>query len=343
MATKTKFLNSTLLLMTSAAVIPMMAHADLTLSGQINRMVANIDNGDDSNLQFLDNSGSGTRLRLKGERDNGNGMVTGFYWETQYESNTSSGVDAGTTSDFNDKFTTRHRDLYIKGGFGKVSLGQGNGAANGITEMEYSGTNYLTGSASPEDMWGSVTFGNSGGVKVKDVIDGMDALSRNDRLRYDTPKLGPVTLSVDTGTGGKTEFAARFETALADGKLKGGIGSWDQNDAGTGKGTAGSIAYLHSSGFNAAYTFASTDKGSAPDAKNSGIQLGYKTGPHAFDLRLNTTDDKTTGVSADSTELGYVNRSIKGLEMYAGYRIFTTDINAADDIKILFAGARVKF
>jgi predicted porin len=324
-------------------MLPILAQADLTISGQVNRMVANVDNGDDSNLQFLDNSGSGTRIRLKGERDTGTGIKAGFYWETQYESNQSSKVDAGTTSDFSDNFTTRHRDMYLKGGFGKVSLGQGNGAANGITEFEYSGTNYLTGSASPEDMWGSVTFGNSGGVKVKDVIDGMDALSRNDRLRYDTPKIGPVTLSLDTGTGGKTEFAVRFETKTGFGKLKGGIGSWDQNDAGSGKGTAGSIAYLHGSGFNAAYTFASTDKVGAADAKNSGILLGYKTGPHAIDLRLNTTDDKTNGVSADSTELGYVNRSLKGVEMYAGYRTFSADIAATDDIKILFAGARVKF
>ncbi len=343
MTKKPGVLNTAVMLATSVAIAPMLAQSDLTLSGQVNRMVASVDNGDDSNLQFLDNSGSGTRLRLKGERDTGNGIKAGFYWETQYQSNKSSGVDAGTTSDFSDEFVTRHRDMYLKGGFGKISLGQGNGAANGITESEYSGTNYLTGSASPEDMWGSVTFGNSGGVKVKDVIDGMDALSRNDRLRYDTPRLGPVTLSVDTGSGGKTELAIRFETKTGFGKLKGGFGSWDQKDAGTGKGTAGSISYLHNSGFNAAYTFASSDKAAAPDAKNSGLQLGYKTGPHAMDIRMNTTDDKTSGVSADSTELGYVNRSLKGVEMYAGYRTFTTDISAADDIKILFAGARVKF
>jgi predicted porin len=328
----------------ASLIAPITAQAgNVTLSGQINRMVANIDNGQDSEIQHLDNSGSGTRFRLKGATETGNGLSVGFYWETQYQSNKSSAADANTVADFGDSFQPRHRDLFIKGGFGKISLGQGNGAANGITEIEYTGTTYLTGYASPEDIWGGVTFGGTS-IQVKSVIDGMDALSRNDRLRYDTPKYGPVTLSLDTGSGGKTEVALRFETHMAGGKLKGGIGSWDQNDAGNGKGTAGSIAYLSDSGFNGALSFGQLDSNSAADdPANAMIALGYKAGPHALSLRFGTTDDKTAGVSADAAGLGYVNRSIKGIEMYAGWQNFSVDIAGADDINIVFGGARVKF
>lgn len=332
-------------LLCTAVAAPFSLYADsFTLSGQINRMVANIDNGSDSELQFLDNNGSGTRLRLKGEMDQGNGMKTGFYWETQYQSNKSSTVDASTIADTGDATSSRHRDIWIKGDFGKVSLGQGNGAANGITEIEYTGTTYLTGYASANDIWGGVTFGGTS-IKVGDVVDGYDALSRNDRLRYDSPKLGPVTLSIDTGTGGKTELAVRFDTAFGGGKIKGGVGTWDQNDAGSKKGTAGSLAFMHDSGFNAGIHFASVDAttAGASDPGNTMITLGYQTGPHSLSVRLGTTDDKVDGVSADSAGLGYVNRSMKGVEMYAGLQSFSVDVSSADDITILFGGARVKF
>lgn len=331
------------------ATAPLAATADVKLSGQVNRMVAQVDNGIDSEIQHLDNSGSGTRFRLKGETDSGNGIMVGFYWETQYQSNRSTGVDGNTVTDIGDSFQPRMRDLYIKGAFGKVSMGQGNGAANGITEMEYTGTTYLTGYASPEDLWGGVTFGNTG-TSVGDVVDGMDGLSRNDRLRYDSPKLGPVTLSVDTGQGGKTEFAARFDTAVGGGKLKGGIGSWDRKDqvgTATAKGTAGSIAYMHGSGFNAAYAFGELDNGGTVDPENSMIILGYKTGVHAVSLRMGTTDDLNgANTSADSMGIGYVNRSLKAAELYVGYQTFELDDAAqptAEDITIVFAGARVKF
>lgn len=177
------------------------------------------------------------------------------------------------------------------------------------------------------------------------MVDGFDALSRNDRMRYDSPKLGPVTLSIDTGTGGKTELAVRFDTAIGSGKLQGGVGTWDQKDAGTNKGTAGSLAYMHDSGINAALHFAKVDAttAGASDPANTMITLGYKTGPHAVSLRLGTTDDKVNGVSADSTGLGYVNRSMKGIEMYAGLQTFSVDLSGADDVSILFGGARVKF
>ena len=326
------------------AVAPLASNADVKLSGQVNRMVAQVDNGVDSEIQHLDNNGSGTRFRLTGETDSGTGIMVGFNWETQYQSNSSGSVDAGTLNDFADTISSRKRDLYLKGGFGKVSLGQGDGAANGITEMEYTGTTYLTGYASPNDIWGGVTFGNTT-TKVGAVYTGFDALSRNDRLRYDSPKLGPVTLSVDTGQGGKTEMAVRFSTAIGDGKLKGGVGTWDQKDAGTNKGTSGSIAYMDASGFNGAISFGSKDAttAGAPDPSSTMFAVGYVTGEHSISLRLGTADDVTAGVSADSTGFGYVNRSIKGAELYAGYQMFEVDIAGADDISILFGGVRVKF
>ena len=357
-----------------------LVRADLRLSGQINRMIADIDDSVDSEIKHLDNSGSGTRIRINGEHDAGNGIKVGFYWETQYQSNDSSEVEIrspGNQDDLNDDdggnggFQARHRDLYIRGGFGKISLGQGNGAANGITEMEYTGTTFLTGSANPQDIWRSLEFKNSDPdldreIDVGDVYNGMDALSRNDRLRYDSPKLGAFIVSVDSGNGKKTEAAIRFDFDLgAGGKIKGGVGSWDEKDAEDEpeKGTAGSIAYLHGSGVNVALAFGEMDKddeellaelgGNPADTVNIESQmliLGFKRGDHAFSLRGGTTDSfmRTAGgtvqnISADATGFGYVNTSIKATELYLGYQLFEIDLDGAEELSIVFAGARVKF
>ena len=357
-----------------------LVYADVQLSGQINRMITDMDDGVDSEIKHLDNSGSGTRIRIMGEHDARNGIKVGYYWETQYQSNDSSQVEIrspGNQDDLDDGdggnggFQARHRDLYIRGGFGKISLGQGNGAANGITEMEYTGTTFLTGSANPQDIWRSLEFKNSDPdldreIDVGDVYNGMDALSRNDRLRYDIPKLGPFIVSVDSGNGGKTEAAIRFEADLGAGsKIKGGIGSWDERDAedDASKGTAGSIAYLHSSGINIALAFGESDKeedklldelgnneGDTVNIESQMLILGFKRGNHAFSLREGTTDSllRTTGtavenIRADASGFGYVNTSIKATELYLGYQSFKIDIDGAEELSIVFAGARVKF
>lgn len=336
----------------TALALATSAAAEVKVSGQINRMVANIDNGNDSELQHLDNNGSGTRFRLTGAQDAGNGLEVGFIWESQYQSNPSNGADADDVTDFNDNgIVSRHRDLYIKGSFGKVSMGQGDGAANGITEMDYTGTTYLTYYASVEDIWGGVSFFDGSadtGFNVGDLFSGFDALSRNDRLRYDSPQLGPVTVSVDMGQGGKTEAAVRFDTEIGGvGKIKGGIGMWDQNDAGARKGTAGSIAFMHDTGFNAYLAFGEQDAttAGASDPSSTTFGLGYRMGDHSISVNFGTTDDLSDGNSADSFNVGYVNRSLKSTDLYAGLQTFSADLSAgdADDIQIVFAGARVRF
>ncbi len=58
---------------------PMTAQAvKYELSGQINRAIVYNDDGNQTDVQFVDNINSGTRWRMKGSEDIGNGMQVGF-------------------------------------------------------------------------------------------------------------------------------------------------------------------------------------------------------------------------------------------------------------------------
>ena len=123
----------------SALAAPMAAHAvKYKLSGQINRAAVYQDDGTNSDIQFVDNISSGTRWRLTGSEDIGGGSKVGFNWEWQNSQN-SSGAAIGS-ADFGEAETMRKAEVWFSGGWGKLSLGQGDGAGNGTTEVDLSDT-----------------------------------------------------------------------------------------------------------------------------------------------------------------------------------------------------------
>ena len=189
-------------LFTTFIAVPFTAHADaeVKLSGQINRAITFADNGVDDDVLFVDNNSSGTRFRLTGEMDVRPGLKAGIVWETQYQDNSSGAIDIGS-SDNASTFTSRKRELWFKGGFGKFSLGQGSGAADGTSEVDYSGTNYVA-EYSGNNLDDGISFADSAGnklVKNGAVFDNFDGLSRNDRIRYDSPAYGPIGVAVSAG------------------------------------------------------------------------------------------------------------------------------------------------
>ncbi len=123
----------------SALAAPMAAQAvKYKLSGQVNRAMVYQNDGQNADIQFVDNGSSGTRWRMKGSEEIGNGMKVGFNWEWQNSQN-SNGAAIGS-SDFGESQTMRKAEVWFSGGWGKVSLGQGDGAGNGSTEVDLSDT-----------------------------------------------------------------------------------------------------------------------------------------------------------------------------------------------------------
>jgi len=198
-----------------------------------------------------------------------------------------------------------------------------------------------------------VTFVDSTGASVATVGSvhaNFDGLSRNDRLRYDSPKLGPVILSASATNGDAWELAARVTTELENiGKIAAAIGYVDSQDRSTPEfdQIGASISWLHDTGVNLTLVYGVRDPDGGIEAENYYAKLGYKRGKHAVSVEWGQTDDlAAAGDEANSYGAGYVFNVYKGIELYAGYRLYELDRSSGlsiEDINILMAGTRVKF
>ena len=75
-----------------AMAAPMTAQAiKYKISGQVNRAVVFMDDGEQGDVRNVDSSSSGTRFRFRGSEDLGNGLKVGMYYELQTSSIGSSG------------------------------------------------------------------------------------------------------------------------------------------------------------------------------------------------------------------------------------------------------------
>lgn len=332
------------LIAAAALTLPLTVSAvDVSLSGQVNRIIMNIDNGEESGLVHADNSNSGTRWRFTGEGELNDGTIAGLLYETQLQSNPSSGIEASSLDSDGingnvgggDLFSTRFATVWLKGLFGKVTMGQGSGAADGSAEVDNSGTNVVQYSGSSNDLLGSMEFGDSG-VTVGDVRSNFDGLGRSDNLRYDAA-VGDLTLAASIGNGDKVEGSVIY--AIEQFKIM--FGLWDEQDSGNGvSGSALSASWTGASGFNVSAALGGND--SDGDPSNTYLKVGYRHANHAFALDWSETTDLGPG-DADSYSIAWVGSMMQGVELYASYRVESLDVSGADDIEALSGGARIKF
>ncbi|MCP4335378.1 MAG: porin, partial [Gammaproteobacteria bacterium] len=257
-------LQTTLTLATSALILlPSAAQAvEVSMSGQVNRLIMNIDNGVESGVVHADNSVSGTRWRLKGDGELDNGMTAGLVYETQLQSNPSNlitedsldtnGLDGNI--DPGDLFTNRLANVWLKGNFGKVAIGLNSGAADGASEVDDSGTTVIQYSGASADLLGSMNYGNTG-VFVALARTNFDGLSRYDNIRYDAA-IQNFALAATLGNGGRYGLSARY--VIDNFKIM--IGTWDENDANTGlAGSSMSASWVADNGFNLTGAYGSDD------------------------------------------------------------------------------------
>jgi len=311
------------------------------ISGQINRALEHVDNGVDSELFHVDNDNSSTRFRFVGSEEIGHGMTAGIVWESQFESNSSAKIDVPQNDDNGSTFSERKLEAYFSGTWGKATIGQGSGAADGTAEVDLSGTSVIT-YAGVVDMASSVSFVDSSGTKITTIgktRNQFDGLGRVDRLRYDSPKLGPVTLSTSITNGDAWELAAKVATEMEGiGKIAAAIGYTDTQDREKEdvkmayEQLGGSVSFLHDTGVNLTLSYGSRDQDNSSDATNYYVKLGYKQGKHAVSVEWGQTDD----LEEDGD---------KGIELYAGYRLYELDRSSVstEDISVFMAGTRVKF
>lgn len=344
------------------------AAIEAEFSGHVNRAVMVYDDGEDSQTAFVDNESSNSRVRFRGTGELSPGITAGVYGEWEFVSTNSSEVDIENTSSDSGEFQVneRHLDAFIQGDFGKVSLGQGNGAANGIAEIDFSGT-MMANYSSPTDIGGNIGFvdgeqklevdgsGNVGfdiggdQIRLNDTASNFDFESRYDRVRYDTPSFGGLSFAVATGTkpngsgdSDTTDLAARYSGEFANGaQFAAGLGystrsmGNDDNVAGEAIGSVetfgGSASLLLASGLNFTVNYTTQEDDASLDADTLWGKVGFKRGRHAVSVDAGQTSDLAGDGVFDSESqwygIGYAFTPTSWAELYAGVKQHSLDLS----------------
>jgi predicted porin len=344
-------------------ILPAAQALDFKVSGQVNRAVLWGDNGNNDDVKFVDNENSSTRFRFTGSNEFDENWKVGFKWENQMESNSSvdTDIDIGENGDTGDvNFTERHMDVYFEHSmFGKLSLGQGDTASNGTSEVDLSGTTVVNYS-SVEDMNGGFNFRDDDDniiTSIGSAFSNFDGFSRRDRVRYDTPKFGPVYFSTSYMNGQSYDFAGRFAYQWEGfGKLA-AAASWLPADTqrDSYKQYSGSVSFLFDFGLNLTFSGANRydSDNRDEDPYNLYGKVGYKMDKWAFSVdytyseHVDTDDDEATSIGAAA-----VFNPWKSVELYGSYRWNDLDrdrdqrpagVGNAESIHSVMVGTRVKF
>ena len=337
--------------------------------GQVSRALLFADDGVQSKWFHVDNEASGTRFGFTGTGQALPGLRYGFRIELDLQSNESQLVNfsptgpvsnfPGTTS--NAGFNERHMDAWVEGGWGRVNIGQGDGAANGATESDLSGTGMANG-IGVADLGGGFQYrtGVAGfsGTTVGQSINQQDFESRYDRLMYVTPTFGGFRAQASWGQNANsdiTEISAWYGAKMGGlGELAAAVGWSEQKGTATTRAdetVGGSISWLHGSGFNLTYSYSNRDQptaltGAARDSTFNYIKAGFKRGAHAFAVDYAMGDDfAAAGDEAKMYGIGYVWNPVRWLEFYAAYKMHELDRGAAtlEDVTIGTIGTRIRF
>ena len=159
----------------SALALPMAAQAvEFSAYGQVTRAIISVDGaGDatDGDLQHIEGAASPSRFGVRGSEELENGMTIG--------TNAEWGIDG---------YSRRQSHVYLSTAGGKLTVGHGSTAADGMAHADLSGGPSFLGGATPYCAWageGVACPTNDGG--------------RASVLRYDTPAIGPASIAISTG------------------------------------------------------------------------------------------------------------------------------------------------
>lgn len=338
------------------------SNVHLSLSGQVNRGVLFVDDGNQTEILHVDNDNSSTRFRLIGTADYNEEISIGSVIEVQFESNSTANIKIdGSAPGGNNSFTERKLELYFDHNrFGRLWLGQGDTASNGTSEVDLSGTSVVAYSGIA-DMAGGIEFQDAGvaGPQINEVFSNFDGLSRDDRIRYDTPGFGGFKLSASHADSRKSDVALRFSGDIGAGlKLAAAVAYSVNNDVDSQ--VAGSVSVLHDSGFN--FTGAGGVQDIQAGATNptrdpvfwyakAGYLWNGGIGKTAFAIDYTQAEEIQDELAASNDEFtaygAFVVQGIDkiGTELYLGVRNHELDRTGSnfDDILAVLAGARVKF
>ncbi|MBW2479951.1 MAG: porin [Deltaproteobacteria bacterium] len=342
-----------LLAITAAALLAASSAqaVDVGISGQINRAVMYVDDGNRGKWFFVDNENSSTRFRFTGSNDFENSWKVGIVWEVEMQSNSSDEVSMDVSDIGDVKFKERKIEFWVGQEYGRLWVGQGDMASNSTAEVDLSGTTVVAYS-SMADVAGKFEFQDDGvgtGITVGGSRSNFDGLSRRDRVRYDTPKFAGFYGSASTAGDSRWDAALRYSGDFGWAKLA-AAGAYA--DVGTTSDTQDAIistsaSMLFDFGLNLTLAYGKSDQ-DGTDPYNLFGKVGYQfLEKHAVSVQWGHTENLSAkDDEGDSYGIAYVYSPWQSVEFYGSYVLHTLDRDTGsdpDDITALFFGGRVKF
>ncbi len=326
----------------------------VTAGGQVNRGILVTDDGVNTDSFFVDNDNTSTRLRAMASYDFGPVLIGGQI-EFEFEISSTASINQLNSDERRSLSNERKFELFAESKLGKIWVGQGDSASNGVSEIDLSGTTVI-GYSSVSDLAGGILFRNGLGAltatTIGSVFSNLDGNSRIERVRYDTPSFKGLVLSGSAGQNNEEDLALRHKLAYGDFKIESGIAYSGSN---TRDRIHGSVSALHEpTGISATFAAGRDDlDAGGPDPDFFYFKLGYQTKdllPYGLSaISIDYYDGSDIGIAGSSAEsVGiYAVQNIDrfNAELYAGYRHYelTAPGNSFQDIDAVLFGARIKF
>ena len=302
---------------------PMAAQAvDFSISGHINRALFHTDTDAASRAQVQDNGSSGTRVRFTGSGEMMNGMTAGV------------NIEYGATG----TLSLRYAEIYYGGEFGKITIGEGDAGGDGSVYSDKSGT---LGIAQGQDKGGS----NLGGYF--DSLDGGSV--RAERIRYDTPALGPVNAAVSIGNGDDASAGVTISQSMGDTAFGAKIGTIQQKSGSADSDTiSASAGMMLASGVTVSGSWGTMENDGGSDPSYFQGTLGYVMGDTSVAASWWQTSD-FVNVGSEGTAVGIaVNHNLSKIDaqVYAAVQNYDVQDMMAGldtDETVTVVGTRIKF
>ncbi len=326
----------------------------LEISGQVNRAINVAYDGDDTGVYNVDNDNSSTRFRFVGKGQVNDNFSISPVLEFQVESNSSSNVSQDNEDTGTANVTDRKAEvIFDHKQFGRVSLGQGSTASDGTAEVDLSGTDVI-GYSSVVDLAGGLQFrdkdGELTGIEIGDVFDNFDGLSREDRIRYDSPRFAGFQVSGDIISDERWSTAVRWAGDFGGIKAAAAAAYSDPNEDDNDYIIDGSASVLHEgTGLNLTLSAGQQDDRSAYNlyGKLGWIGNFFEIGSTNFSIDYDYSEDIREDGDTAQTSGGFIvqNWDDYGTEFFTGVRWHDLDANDVDtdSVWVFTFGSRIKF
>jgi len=312
-----KLLLGTTALAAAATLSANVAIAEVNFSGAMEFTYSSQDSGIASSGSSFDSFSTDQDIAIEFSTKTDSGLTIGMVQKIET-------ITAGAAS-------SDEAYMYISGGFGKITLGQDDGAGDQLTRTAHD----LVGPDALNDGGGSVlrsaaTSGTTGNL-ADDNADLIDDINDENAITYMLPKMGGLTIGAsfkDAGSGtsdnaDETVVAAvyAFESGEVKGSIHYGVNNISGATAGAASTNSNSMAIDVSSGpFRAVIAKAEDDVTSAITTEVTDYGIQYNMGNGLTLAAVGTQiEENTGGESSDVTTVSAKYTIAAGLDAYLTY------------------------